>query len=158
MHFIRAVAYGSLPLYLQKLWIAAAESVHLSDGSFVGGILAARVLSVCVGVAMVYGVYVLGRRLYSREAGLTAAALLALAVLPIQHAHFITFDQACNPDFSSDTTKSGPCTVPKEAAQQLKATGIPNPNYRKTINDPGHRFAVGSSNALDAWISATFMF
>ena len=38
------------------------------------------------------------------------------------------------------------------------ATGIPNPNYRRPVNDPGHRFKVDDINALDLWISATVMF
>ena len=38
------------------------------------------------------------------------------------------------------------------------ATGIPNPNFRKAINDPGRRFKVDDSTGFDAWISATVMF
>jgi hypothetical protein len=74
--------------------------------------------------------------------------------------HFITFDQACNPDFDNDATKSGPCRSgsPSDPAGAFQATGIPNPNYRKPINDPGRRFKVDDVNGLDAWISATVMF
>jgi hypothetical protein len=75
----------------------------------------------------------------------------------ITQSHFITFDQACNPDFANDITKSGPCkNLKMDGGEQ--ASGIPNPNYRKTINDPGHRFKVSGSNAFDAWINATVMF
>ncbi len=72
-------------------------------------------------------------------------------------SHFITFDQACNPDFSDSIGKAGPCksiTSPTGS----KATGIPNPNYRATINVPGRRFKVDDSHGFDAWINATVMF
>jgi hypothetical protein len=71
-------------------------------------------------------------------------------------SHFISFDQACNPDFSNSIEKAGPCksvTGPKQTA-----TGIPNPNYRATINTPGRRFKVDDSHAFDAWLNATVMF
>src|SRR5262249_20868422 len=74
----------------------------------------------------------------------------------LTQAHFVTFDQACNPDFTKDVNKSRPCHT--DETTTLTATGIPNPNYRKTINDPGHRFKVSDSSIFDAWINATVMF
>ena len=82
----------------------------------------------------------------------------------LTQGHFVTFDQACNPDFSNDPGASGPCRTGSPAdpetgsAASFSATGIPNPNYRRPINDPGHRFKVDDINALDLWISATVMF
>jgi hypothetical protein len=82
----------------------------------------------------------------------------------LAQGHFITFDQACNPDFDNDPGASGPCRTgaPADASSgtpsTFAATGIPNPNYRRAINDPGHRFKVDDLNALDLWISATVMF
>jgi hypothetical protein len=77
----------------------------------------------------------------------------------LAQAHFVTFDQACNPDFNNDINKSGPCrSASSSTVGSLRATGIPNPNFRKSINDPGHRFRFDESNALDAWINATVMF
>jgi hypothetical protein len=75
----------------------------------------------------------------------------------LTQAHFITFDQACNPDFSGDITKAGPCYASKPDGTPL-ASGIPNPNYRKVINDPGQRFKVSGASDFDAWINATVMF
>jgi hypothetical protein len=75
----------------------------------------------------------------------------------LTQAHFITFDQACNPDFAKDLTKAGPCQG-ANAQQRTVASGIPNPNYRKSINDPGHRFKVSDSSDFDAWVNATVMF
>jgi hypothetical protein len=80
----------------------------------------------------------------------------------LTQAHFVTFDQACNPDFSNDLTKAGPCHGSKldsnGAAARDVASGIPNPNYRKAINDPGHRFKVSGASDIDAWVNATVMF
>jgi hypothetical protein len=80
----------------------------------------------------------------------------------LTQAHFITFDQACNPDFAKDLAKSGPChgtkRDPTTGEPRDTASGIPNPNYRKPINDPGHRFKVSGSSDFDAWINATVMF
>jgi hypothetical protein len=73
-------------------------------------------------------------------------------------SHFITFDQACNPDFSGDVTKSGPCHTQSTTTSAVTASGIPNPNYRRTINDPGERFKVDDAHAIDAWVNATVMF
>jgi hypothetical protein len=71
--------------------------------------------------------------------------------------HFITFDQACNPDFNNNLDQSGPCRT-GDPSSGFAATGIPNPNFRKAINDPGRRFKVDDSTGFDAWISATVMF
>ncbi len=78
----------------------------------------------------------------------------------IEQGHFVTFDQACNPDFSNDVAKSGPChtVAAGTASNTSSSTGIPNPNYRKVVNDPGMRFKVDNGNSLDAWVSATVMF
>jgi hypothetical protein len=75
--------------------------------------------------------------------------------------HFVTYDQACNPDFDNDVGKSGPCRTTQAGTSGgfgVEATGIPNPNFRKPINDPGLRFKVDNGTSLDAWISATVMF
>jgi hypothetical protein len=76
----------------------------------------------------------------------------------LTQAHFITFDQACNPDFTNDIKKAGPCKGVKADGTTPVASGIPNPNYRKTVNDPGHRFKVSDSSEFDAWVNATVMF
>lgn len=76
----------------------------------------------------------------------------------ITQAHFITFDQACNPDFNKDLSKAGPCKGKQAVTNKDIASGIPNPNYRKSINDPGHRFKVSDSSEFDAWVNATVMF
>ncbi len=74
-------------------------------------------------------------------------------------SHSITFDQACNPDFSSDSFKAGPCrSGGGVSGSAATLSGTPNPNYRRAINDPGQRFKVDDSHAIDAWLNATVMF
>ncbi len=72
-------------------------------------------------------------------------------------SHIITYDQACNPDFSGDISQSGPC-IAGEGTSTRTATGIPNPNYRAEINSPGRRFKVDDGVRIDGWINATVMF
>jgi hypothetical protein len=71
--------------------------------------------------------------------------------------HNITFDQACNPDFSNDLGKSGPCRNTLRNGG-FDPTGIPNPNFRHVTNVPGRRFRVDDSHAFDVWLNATVMF
>lgn len=79
--------------------------------------------------------------------------------------HFITFDQACNPDVTRQVLRSGPCktddTTASEAASgevAWKAGGLPNPHHRKVINDPGQRFKVDTSHGLRTWLRASVLF
>ncbi len=72
-------------------------------------------------------------------------------------SHYITFDQACNPAFSGDSSKAGPCHD-QTTTGSSSVSGTPNPNYRRSINDPGQRFKVDDSHAIDAWVNATVMF
>jgi hypothetical protein len=78
----------------------------------------------------------------------------------LTQGHFVTFDQACNPDINSEEGAAGPCHTgaATETSDTISATGIPNPNYRRPINDPGHRFKVDDANSFDLWLSATVMF
>jgi hypothetical protein len=76
----------------------------------------------------------------------------------LTQAHFITFDQACNPDFADDLGKAGLCRGSSPETGAPVASGIPNPNYRRVINDPGRRFKVSDASELDAWVNATVMF
>jgi hypothetical protein len=79
--------------------------------------------------------------------------------------HFITFDQACNPDITRQVARSGPCKIDDTTAEEAanneiawKAGGLPNPNHRKVINDPGQRFVVDTSHGLRAWVRASVLF
>lgn len=74
-------------------------------------------------------------------------------------AHGIGGDQPCNPEFKGDITKSGPCHSGDETrGDSISATGVPNPNYRPTINAVGRRFVVDSSDTFDLFASGSVMF
>jgi hypothetical protein len=73
--------------------------------------------------------------------------------------HGITADQPCNPEFKDSLGKAGPCRSGDDGAgQTVRATGVPNPNYRATINTVGRRFFVADSSTFDIFASATVMF
>jgi hypothetical protein len=75
-------------------------------------------------------------------------------------SHYVTNDQACNANFTDDRDKSGPCRKdnPAGSSTQYDVTGIPNPNYRPSINAAGRRYLVTNSSLFDGWINATVMF
>lgn len=80
---------------------------------------------------------------------------IGLGYLMVQ-SHYLTYDQACNANFKDDIDQAGPCR--KSGNNGDTATGIPNPNYRQSINVTGRRFTVSNSDAFDGWINATVMF
>jgi hypothetical protein len=74
--------------------------------------------------------------------------------------HFITMDQPCNPDFKKDMSKAGPCRNVSRVGDTstFSATGIPNPNYRPSINQVGQRFKVDDVSVVDLWLNGVVMF
>ncbi|HYO97691.1 MAG TPA: hypothetical protein VER33_24450 [Polyangiaceae bacterium] len=103
-----------------------------------------------------YGIYTLSSS-FTWQAGEYVKFNVGGAVTVAQE-HFITFDQACNPDFSGSLDTAGTCVSVSRPRAAPQPSGIPNPNYRKVINDPGHRFKVDDSLQVDAWLNATVMF
>lgn len=90
----RTFAYGHLPLYLlvmavNGLAVLTRQPQWLSYGSLT---LVGRAISGAFDLGTVAMTFLLGRRLFGKAAGLLAAALLALAPLHIQLAHFYTVD------------------------------------------------------------------
>ena len=77
-------AYGHLPLYLLALVKGLACGI---DPLLVG-----RVLSALFDVGTVALTFALGRRIYGDNAGLLAAAFVALTAAHVQQAHFYTAD------------------------------------------------------------------
>jgi hypothetical protein len=77
-------------------------------------------------------------------------------------SHIITANQACNSDFSGNVGQAGPCRVETPAAGgapgSVRASGIPNPHYRPTIDAVGRRFKSDDTNLWDAWIMGIVMF
>ena len=77
--------------------------------------------------------------------------------LNLTQGHFITFDQSCNPDFDKDLSKSGYCHSGTGGTNR-RSSGLPNPNFRKVLNDTGRRLKVDDSTGFDAWLNATVLF
>ncbi|MBP6472143.1 MAG: glycosyltransferase family 39 protein, partial [Chloroflexi bacterium] len=73
---------GSPPPALCAFTYTAYDGVHLL-GRFLSGLM---------DLLSIFFLFLIGRRLYDWRVGLLAALLLALAVLPIQSAHFYTMD------------------------------------------------------------------
>ncbi|UQA60378.1 hypothetical protein [Polyangium aurulentum] len=73
--------------------------------------------------------------------------------------HGITGDQPCNPTFKDSIERAGPCKSGNElSGETITATGIPNPNYRPTINAVGRRFYATDSDTFDIFASGVVMF
>jgi len=73
-------------------------------------------------------------------------------------SHLITAADACNPDFKTDASASGPCRSGGASAAGGSPTGIPNPNHRQVIDLPGRRFSVDDTTIVDLWLSGIVMF
>jgi hypothetical protein len=105
---LRDFAYGHLPLYALRLAQAAVDRWLPLAGPWPTWLtermravpadpleklaVIGRALVALADTATVAVLYALGRRLYGVKTGLLAAALMALAVLSIQIAHFFTVD------------------------------------------------------------------
>jgi len=77
--------------------------------------------------------------------------------LTFNQSHLVTTADACNPNFSGDLDKSGPCHTVGQGVN-TSATGIPNPNHRAVIDLPGHRFSVDDTMIVQLWVSGVVMF
>ena len=82
--------YGSFPLYLLRAVHWLAEFALFSDIPDMRPL--ARAISALADVGTVGAVYLLGRALWTRRAGLMAALAAALAVVHIQLSHFFAVD------------------------------------------------------------------
>ncbi len=67
--------------------------------------------------------------------------------------HLITADQPCNPDLKKERGQAGPCSTADGSI-----TGLPNPNYRPSINAVGRRFLVDGADTFDMFVRGTLMF
>ena len=85
--------YGTFPLYLVKAVATLAGDDPSGPGnSYDSTVVWGRRVTAAVDTATVLVVFAVGLALFGRRAGLLAALLYALAVLPTQLAHFWTMD------------------------------------------------------------------
>jgi hypothetical protein len=73
-----------------------------------------------------------------------------------EQSHFITSDQQCDPSLLNDPAQAGPCRT--SSSGSVTPTGVPNPNYRPTIDSVGRRFKTDDTNLWDAWLLGIVMF
>jgi hypothetical protein len=79
--------------------------------------------------------------------------------LTYNQSHLITTADSCNPDFKNDASLAGPChLVSNGGAGSQPVTGIPNPNHREVIDNPGRRFSVDDTTIVDLWLRGVVMF
>ena len=88
---VSAYVYGTLPLFVAKLWIDVTGVASLADAAFYARVLVA--VTDCIAIVIVF---LLGRDTFSYRTGLLAAVFYALAVLPLQLSHFFTVDPFLN--------------------------------------------------------------
>ena len=89
-----AYPYGQLPLTAVRLLagLAVAAGGPPDLATYGGIVLAGRVFSAACDVLALLATFLLGRLAWGTPAGVLAAAFYAVAVLPIQSAHFWTVD------------------------------------------------------------------
>lgn len=85
-------AYGSLPFYVTRAASSLLGNVSPWFLGWDGVLLTGRVLSALWGATGCLLLSLLGRRLLGERTSLLAGALLAIAVFPVQNAHFATND------------------------------------------------------------------
>jgi len=93
--------YGTLPLFLTRAALEGLEQarnagVLLLLGNSLDARALGRTLAALSDLGSILLIFFTGRRLRSRWVGLLGALLYALAVLPIQQAHFYTVDAFAN--------------------------------------------------------------
>jgi hypothetical protein len=92
-YFLNPPAYSYLLYIVFELWFGSADAVrHLYTTDPTSVFVVARVLAALLGTASVLLVYLAGRRLFSRDVGLLAAAIFGLGFLPVFYSHLALND------------------------------------------------------------------
>jgi 4-amino-4-deoxy-L-arabinose transferase-like glycosyltransferase len=88
--------YGSFPLYLLSFLGNMLASISPQWNTYAQLNLFGRAISGLVDLGVVILIYLIGKKIWSRKVGLLAGLFYALAVLPIQLAHFYAVDTLLN--------------------------------------------------------------
>ena len=83
--------YGTLPIFIVRYMADLLGNSGYGEVYLVG-----RALSALSDLAVVWLVFLVGRKLYDHRVGLLASAFYAVAVLPQQQSHFFTVDTFTN--------------------------------------------------------------
>lgn len=85
--------YGHLPVYILKSASTLAATIFGdSYTQYPNILLVGRVISALFDTGTVFLIYLIGKRLWGKRAGLIAGLLYATAVFPIQNSHFYIVD------------------------------------------------------------------
>jgi hypothetical protein len=92
-YFLNPPAYSYLLFIVFELWFGSADTVrHLYTTDPTAVFVVARVVAAGLGTLSVLLLYLAGRRLFGRDVGLLAAAILGLAFLPVFYSHLALND------------------------------------------------------------------
>jgi Dolichyl-phosphate-mannose-protein mannosyltransferase len=92
-YFLNPPAYSYLLFIVFELWFGSGDVVrHLYTTDPTSVFVVARVVAAVLGTTGVLLVYLAGRRLFGRDVGLLAAAILGLAFLPVFYSHLALND------------------------------------------------------------------
>jgi hypothetical protein len=92
-YFLNPPAYSYLLFIVFELWFGSADAVrHLYTTDPTALFVVARVVAAGLGTASVLLLYLAGRRLFNRDVGLLAAAILGLGFLPVFYSHLALND------------------------------------------------------------------
>ncbi len=92
-YFLNPPGYTMLLYVVFSLWFGGAEAVrHAYTTDPTGVFVLARVVGAILGTASVWLTYLAGARLFSRAAGLLAAAIVSVAFLPVFYSHLALND------------------------------------------------------------------
>ncbi len=92
-YFLNPPAYSYLLYIVFELWFGSADAVrHLYTTDPTAVFVVARAVAAVLGTLSVLLLYLAGRRLFSRDVGLLAAAILGLGFLPVFYSHLALND------------------------------------------------------------------
>ncbi|HLY50643.1 MAG TPA: glycosyltransferase family 39 protein [Solirubrobacteraceae bacterium] len=92
-YFLNPPGYSYLLYIVFELWFGSVDTVrHLYTTDPTAVFVVARVVAAILGTAGVLLLYLAGRRLFDRQVGLLAAAILAFAFLPVFYSHLALND------------------------------------------------------------------
>jgi len=92
-YFLNPPAYSYLLYIVFELWFGSADTIrHLYTTDPTSVFVLARVVAAVLGTLSVLLLYLAGRRLFGRDVGLLAAAILGLGFLPVFYSHLALND------------------------------------------------------------------
>jgi len=92
-YFLNPPAYSYLLYIVFELWFGSADAVrHVYTTNPTAVFVVARAVAAGLGTISVLLLYLAGRRLFGRDVGLLAAAILGLAFLPVFYSHLALND------------------------------------------------------------------